>query len=88
MAGLLLCGTGSYCTVQASAIGIGAWETFQTGLSLSTGILYGNCTVMVSFAIILIDLLLKGKIGIGTLCNAVIIGKTVDFWHLTFDFLP
>ena len=67
MAGLLLCGTGSYCTVQASAIGIGAWETFQTGLSLSTGILYGNCTVMVSFAIILIDLLLKGKIGIGTL---------------------
>ena len=87
MIGLLMCGTGSYFTVQASAVGIGAWETFQTGLSLSTGILYGNCTVMVSFAIILVDLLLKGKIGIGTLCNAVIIGKTVDFWHLVFDFL-
>ena len=88
MIGLIVCGTGSYCTVQASAIGIGAWETFQTGLSLSTGILYGNCTVIVSFAIILIDLLLKGKIGIGTLFNAVIIGKTVDFWHIAFDFLP
>ena len=88
MIGLIVCGTGSYCTVQASAIGIGAWETFQTGLSLSTGILYGNCTVLVSFAIILIDLLLKGKIGIGTLFNAVIIGKTVDFWHLVCNFLP
>ncbi len=88
MIGLVLCGTGSYFTVQAVTIGVGAWETFQTGLSLRTGILYGNCSVMVSFAIILIDLLLKGKIGIGTLFNAVMIGKTVDFWHLCCDFLP
>ena len=88
MLGLILCGTGSYCTVQAVSIGVGAWETFQTGFSLTTGILYGNCTVMVSFAIILVDLFLKGKIGIGTIFNAVMIGKTVDFWHLVCDFLP
>ena len=82
-----MCGTGAYFTIQATSIGVGAWETFQTGISLSTGILYGNVSVMVSFAIILIDLLLKGKIGIGTVCNALIVGKTVDFWHLAFNFL-
>ncbi len=88
MLGLLLCGTGTYMTVQATAIGIGAWETFQTGLAMRTGFSFGNCTVMVSFAVIAVDLLLGGKIGFGTLINAVMIGKTVDFFHAFCDFLP
>ena len=88
MLGLLLCGTGTYMTVQATAIGIGAWETFQTGLSMRTGFSFGNCTVMVSFAVIVIDCLLGGKIGIGTLINAVMIGKTVDFYHAFLNFIP
>ncbi|MBR5641968.1 MAG: hypothetical protein IKW92_07560 [Firmicutes bacterium] len=87
-AGLLMSGTGYYLTVQATSIGIGAWETLQTGLSLRTGISYGNCTVMVSFAVILIDLLLKGKIGFGTVMNGVMVGKIVDFWHRYCNFLP
>ena len=73
MLGLLLCGTGTYMTVQATAIGIGAWETFQTGLAMRTGFSFGNCTVMVSFAVIAVDLLLGGKIGFGTLINAVML---------------
>ena len=88
IAGLLMCGTGAYFTIQATSIGVGAWETFQTGISLSTGILYGNVSVMVSFTVIGVDLLLRGKIGIGTILNALIVGKTVDLWHLAFDFLP
>ena len=88
IAGLILCGTGTYLTVQAVTIGIGAWETFQTGLSLRTGLSYGTWSVMVSVVVILIDLLLKGKIGIGTLFNAVMIGKIVDFWHFHCNFIP
>ena len=86
--GLILCGTGMYFTVQATSIGIGAWETFQTSLSYRTGLSFGTCTVCISFAVIVIDILLKGKIGFGTLFNAVMIGKTVDFWHAFCDFLP
>jgi uncharacterized membrane protein YczE len=88
MAGLIISGTGTYVCVQAKAIGIGAWETFQTGLSMRTGLIYGTCSVIVSFVIIALDLVLKGKIGIGTLFNAVLIGKTVDFWQLHACFLP
>lgn len=86
--GLLLCGIGYYFTIQAVSIGIGAWETLQTGLSMRTGISYGNCTVMVSFLVILIDVFLKGKLGFGTFMNAVLIGKTVDLIKACFDFLP
>jgi uncharacterized membrane protein YczE len=86
--GLVLCGIGIYFTVQATSIGIGAWETFQTGLSYRTGLAFGTCTVIVSFSVIVIDFLLGGKIGVGTLCNAVIVGKTVDFCHAFCDFLP
>ena len=88
LSGLIISGIGMYCIVQATNVGIGAWETFQTGISLKTGILYGNCSVMVSFAVILIDVLLGGKIGVGTFCNAVLVGKTVDFFHLYCDILP
>lgn len=88
MAGLVLCGTGTYVTVQAVTIGIGAWETFQTGLSMRTGISYGNWSVLVSVAVIVVDWLLKGKIGIGTLFNAVLIGKIVDFWHFQCNIVP
>ena len=88
MLGLALCGTGMYFTVQAVSIGIAGWETFQTGLSMRTGLQFGTCTVIVSFCVIVIDILLRGKIGIGTFCNAVMIGKTVDFWHTFCDFLP
>ena len=88
LAGLLVCGTGTYLTVQATAIGIGAWETFQTGLAMRTGLSFGNCTVMVSFAVLLIDYLLHGKIGFGTLLNAVMIGKIVDFYHAFLNVIP
>lgn len=86
--GQLICGTGFYFTVQATNIGIGAWETLQTGLSMRTGFSYGNCTVAVSFAVVLVDLLLRGKIGFGTLMNALMIGKIVDFYHSFLNFLP
>ena len=86
--GLLICGTGTYMTVQATAIGIGAWETFQTGLSMRTGLSFGNCTVIVSFCVIALDLLLGGKIGFGTLFNAVMVGKIVDFYHAFLNVVP
>ena len=86
--GLVLCGTGSYFIVSAANIGIGAWETFHLGLSKVTGIAYGDVTVITSLTIIAIDILLKGKIGFGTVLNGVLIGKIAGFYMSHLSFLP
>ncbi len=86
--GLMFCALGSYFVVSAANIGIGAWETFHLGLSRTTGIAYGDCAVITSVAIIVIDFLLKGKIGFGTVLNGVLIGKFTGFIMAHMDFLP
>ena len=42
------------------------------------GFKYGNVSVATSFAVIALDMLMKEKIGIGTLLDAVLVGKVVD----------
>lgn len=75
--GLMLFGFGVYLTIQAN-IGVAPWDALNLGLSKTFGILYGTASVAVSFTIIAIDLLLHERIGIGTVLDAVVVGKTVD----------
>lgn len=75
--GLMLFGLGVHLTIQAD-IGVAPWDTLNLGLSKTFGILYGTASVIVSFAIIAVDLLLREPIGIGTVLDAVVVGKTVD----------
>lgn len=87
--GLMIFGFGVHLTIQAN-IGVFPWDVFHLGLAKKLNILYGNVTIMVSLGIIVIDLLLKEKIGIGTFVDAVVVGKTVDFlnwlgWIKTMD---
>lgn len=77
--GLTFCGTGSYFMIQAN-IGLGPWEAFHIGMSNVTGIMYGNVAIIVGALIVIIDLLLKEKIGFGTVLNAIIYPKWVDVW--------
>ena len=77
--GLTFCGTGSYFMIQAN-IGLGPWEAFHIGMSNVTGIMYGNVAIIVGAFILIIDLVLKEKIGFGTVLNAVIYPKWVDVW--------
>lgn len=76
--GLFLFGIGVYLTIQAN-IGVAPWDAFNLGLSHTFGIKYGTASILVSFTVIAIDLLLKERIGIGTIFDAIIVGKTVDF---------
>jgi len=78
--GLTFCGTGSYFIIQAN-IGLGPWEAFHIGLSNMTGIMYGNISIIVGAFIVIIDLILKEKIGFGTVLNAIIYPKWVDVWN-------
>ena len=75
--GLFSFGCGIYLVIQAN-IGVSPWDVLSLGLSATTGISYGNISVISSAVIICIDLMLKERIGFGTILDAVIVGKTVD----------
>lgn len=76
--GLATFAAGVYLTIQAN-IGVAPWDCFFLGIENTFGIKYGNAAVCASLFIIIIDLLLKERIGLGTLIDAVFTGKVVDF---------
>lgn len=75
--GLFLYALGSFLTIQAN-IGLAPWEAFSMGFVKLTDISFGNIVVISGLVIVVIDIILKEKIGIGTILNAILIGKFVD----------
>ena len=75
--GLFLFALGSFLTIQAN-LGLAPWEAFSMGGSYLTGLSYGDVVVATGLIIIAVDFFLKEKIGIGTILNAILIGKFVD----------
>lgn len=84
--GLFLYGLGSYMGIQAN-VGLAPWEAFSMGIFYKTNILYGDIVVLTGVVIIVIDFILKEKIGFGTVLNAIMIGKVVDICNW-LDFIP
>lgn len=77
VAGLFVCAAGLYLTLRAN-VGVGPWETLNVGLSRQLPISYGTASVATALVIVLIDLLMHERIGLGTLLDAVLVGKFVD----------
>lgn len=84
--GLALFAVGTYFTIQAN-IGVAPWDCFYLGIQNTFGFQYGNISLCASLIIIVIDLLIKERIGIGTILDALIVGKTVDLCSW-LGFLP
>ncbi len=78
--GLALYGLGNACGVMAGAAGTNAWNTLTIGLTDSFGISFGMGSFIISLAVILIDIIGKGKIGFGTILNIFIISIFSDLW--------
>ena len=78
--GLLLYGLGSYLTIQAN-IGLAPWEAFSIGISNVTPLSYGQVVVVTGLLILVIDVLAKEKIGLGTILNTLLIGTVVDVFR-------
>ena len=76
-AGLALCGIGIYMMIQAG-IGLQPWDTLCMGLAGHFGLQYGTMSVIISVFVVTLDLLLRERIGIGTLFDALLLGKFVD----------
>ena len=73
-------GFGVYLTIQAN-IGAGPWDVLNLGLSRTFGILYGTASVVISYAILGVDIALKEPIGIAMFIDAFVVGKAVDFFN-------
>jgi len=84
--GLATFATGVYLTIQAN-IGVAPWDCLFLGVEKTFGMKYGNVAVMTSLIVVVIDLLLKERIGLGTLIDAVFTGKVVDFLNW-LDLVP
>jgi len=76
---LFVNGFGVYLTIQAN-IGAAPWDVLNLGLSKTLGILYGTASVAVSCTVLAVDILLREPIGIAMFIDAVVVGKSVDFF--------
>lgn len=77
---LFVNGFGVYLTIQAN-LGAAPWDVLNLGVSHTFGILYGDASVSISLLILLIDILLKEPVGIAMLIDAIVVGKSVDFFN-------
>lgn len=84
--GLMLFAFGVYLSIQAN-IGVDPWEVLCFGVSNKLGILYGNASIIISVTLIIIDLASGEKIGLGTILDAVVVGKTIDLLNW-IDLIP
>ncbi len=84
--GLFLCALGSVITMRAN-LGFTPWNVFHQGIHNVTGITIGTANTLVGMFILCIDLLLRERIGLGSICNMLLIGPFTDFVIWT-DVLP
>lgn len=78
--GLVFYGFGVYLTIQAN-IGVAPWDAFHLGLASTIGIKYGTANIIVSLIVVVFDIILREKIGIGMILDAILVGKAVDLFN-------
>ncbi len=76
-AGLFLYSVGIVMTINAN-IGLAPWDILHQGISLHTGITMGQASIGIGLIIVIVNSLLKEKIGWGTLGNMFFIGLFLD----------
>lgn len=82
--GLAFFGFGIALMVRGN-IGASPWDVFAQGLSLTTGISFGLCTIIISGLVLLLWIPLKQRPGFGTVANAILVGLFAD---LGLAFIP
>ena len=83
--GLFIFSFGVHLTIFAN-IGLAPWDCLGMGLSYHLPLNYGLCMTLVAVTILLIDILLKEKIGYGTIIDALFTGNFVQFFNTVNPF--
>lgn len=86
--GLVLYGFGNYMGVVAGNAGTNAWNTLGIGIADTFGISFGLSTFSISLAVIIIDILGKGRLGVGTVLNVVLVSVFSEVFINIFSFIP
>ena len=87
-AALALYGFSNLIGVKAGGAGTNAWNTLALGISGKSGLSFGTATFMVSLVIIIIDIVGKGQLGLGTVLNIILIPVFSDLFLMLFSWLP
>ncbi|MDL2273245.1 hypothetical protein LJC34_01635 [Oscillospiraceae bacterium OttesenSCG-928-G22] len=78
--GILLYSFAAYLCIQAN-VGLAPWSAFSMGISIATGIQIGTASVLTGFVFLILAILLKEKIGLGTLFDVFVFGKFIDLFR-------
>ncbi len=84
--GLFIFAFGVHLTIFAN-IGLAPWDCLGMGLSYHTPLNYGLSMTLIALAVLGIDVLLREKIGFGTIIDALLTGNFVQFFN-SFNPLP
>ena len=87
MLGLAVCGLGNCLCVKAGDVGTGAWISLAVGISKLSSMSFGTATFLVSMAVIVIDIVGRGKLGVGSILNAVFIAAFSDMFLSLLSFI-
>ena len=77
VAGLLLYGVAMALMIRGN-IGASPWDVFAQGVSRTTQISFGMCTIIISGVVLLLWIPLKQRPGVGTIANALLVGAFAD----------
>ena len=86
--GLALCSFSNVISVKAGVVGTNAWNTLALGISGASGISFGGASLLINGVVIAIDIIGRGKLGFGSVLNALLIPWFSDVFLVMFDFLP
>ncbi|MCR5107742.1 MAG: hypothetical protein K6B28_06225 [Lachnospiraceae bacterium] len=80
IAGLLVFSFGVHLTIYAN-IGLAPWDCLGMGIAKHTPFNYGISMTFVALSVLVIDIILKEKIGFGTVIDALLTGNFVQFFN-------
>lgn len=80
VAGLLVFAFGVHMTIYAN-IGLAPWDCLCMGIAKHTPLNYGVAMTLVAITVLVIDILLKERIGFGTIIDAFLTGNFVQAFN-------
>lgn len=84
--GLLVFSLGVHLTIRAD-LGLAPWDCLAMGISYNTPLNFGLASTATSVIILLIDIMMKEKIGFGTILDAFLTGSFIQLFN-DIDTLP
>lgn len=78
--GLLIFSLGVHLTIRAD-LGLAPWDCLGMGVSFHTPLNYGLSMTVISVTVLFVDILIKEKIGFGTIIDALLTGNAVQLFN-------